>query len=69
MERFGGGRKTLKKVLNEEKIPCAEREYLPLVAKDKEVYAVCGVEISEKVKITESTKTVLYIQLRKKKKE
>ncbi len=69
MERFGGGRKTLKKVLNEEKIPCKERGYLPLIAKDKEVYAVCGVEISEKVKITESTKTVLYIQLRKKKKE
>ncbi len=69
MERFGGGRKTLKKVFNEEKIPCSEREYLPLIAKDKEVYAVCGVEISEKIKITESTKKVLYIQLRKKKKE
>ena len=66
MERFGGGRKSLKKVLNEEKIPCRERAHLPLIAVDKEVYAVCGVEISEKVKITDDTKSVLYIGLKKK---
>ncbi len=67
MERFGGGRKTLKKIFNEEKIPKEEREYFPLIAEKKgEVYAVCGVEISEKVKITGETKKVLYIALRKK---
>lgn len=66
MERFGGGRKSLKKVFNEEKIPCRERAHLPLIATEEEVYAVCGVEISEKVKITDDTKSVLYIGLIKK---
>ena len=66
MERFGGGRKTLKKVFNEEKIPCRERAHIPVIAVDKEVYAVCGVEISEKVKITDDTKSAIYIALIKK---
>jgi hypothetical protein len=30
------------------------------------VYAVCGVEISESVKITEETKKTLYITIQKK---
>ncbi len=65
--RFGGGTKTLKKFFNEEKIPVEEREYLPLVAEpDGEVYAVCGVEISEKIKVDESTKNQCYMQIRKK---
>ena len=66
MERFGGGRKSLKKVFNEEKIPCRERAHIPVIASGKEVYAVCGVEISEKVKITDDTKSVMYILLQKK---
>ncbi len=66
MERFGGGRKSLKKVFNEEKILCRERPHIPVIASGKEVYAVCGVEISQKVKITDDTKSVLYIALQKK---
>ncbi len=61
IERFGGGTKSLKKFFNERKIPVAEREYIPLIARGSEVYAVCGVEISEKVKITPDTKEILYI--------
>lgn len=62
IERFGGGRKTLKKFFNEKKIPVAEREFLPLLADGAgEVYAVCGVEISEKVKITPESKNILYL--------
>ncbi len=61
IERFGGGTKSLKKFFNEEKISVADREYVPLIACGSEVYAVCGVEISEKVKVTSETKTVLYI--------
>lgn len=63
IERFGGGGKSLKKFFNEKKIPVKEREYLPLLAEKEngEVYAVCGVEISEKVKVTGDTKRVLYI--------
>ena len=66
--RFGGGKKSLKKFFNEEKTPVFERAYLPLIAEQSsgEVYAVCGLEISEKVKVTEKTKKVLYIILKKK---
>ena len=63
-----GGSKSLKKFFNEKKIPVSERAWLPLIAeKDgNEVLAVCGVEISERVKITEETQNVLYITLQKK---
>ncbi len=68
IERFGGGRKSLKKFFNEKKTPVKEREYLPLIAEEdgSEVYVVCGIEISEKVKTDESTQKVLYITIRKK---
>lgn len=68
IERFGGGGKSLKKFFNEKKIPVKEREYLPLIAEKEsgEVYAVCGVEISEKVKVSGETKRVLYIVTEKK---
>ncbi len=68
IDRFGGGRKSLKKFFNEEKIEVEEREYIPLIADEKgEVYVVCGVEISEKVKVDDESKRVLYISLQKKK--
>ncbi len=69
IECFGGGTKSLKKLFNERKIPLEEREYLPVIAVDRQVYAVCGVEISKKLKVDESTQSVLYIVLRKKKGE
>ena len=66
IRRFGGGTKTLKKFFNEEKTPVAERGFLPLIAEEHgEVYAVCGVEISDAVKVTESTKNIVYIAIRK----
>lgn len=66
IKRFGGGTKTLKKFFNEEKTPVAERGYLPLIAeKNGEVYVVCGVEISEAVKITSETQCPLYIGIEK----
>ena len=63
--RFGGGKKSLKKFFNEEKTPVAERAYLPLIADGDEVYVVCGVEISDKVKVTAETKSPLYISIQK----
>ncbi len=66
IQHFGGGRKSLKKLFNEKKIPSFERAHLPVIAVGKEVYAVCGVEISQKVKITDDTRSVLYIALKKK---
>ena len=67
IEKFGGGRKSLKKFFNERKLPVGERAHLPLVASAStgEVYAVCGVEIAEGLRVTESTSSVLYITLRK----
>ena len=65
---FGGGTKTLKKFFNEKKIPVQEREYLPLIA-DKNsdtVYVIGGVEIADSVKVSETTKKILYVQLQKK---
>ena len=70
IQRFGGGNKSLKKFFNEEKIAVTEREFLPLIAEaeGKEVYAVCGVEISEKVKVTNETKNIVYMHIRYKRK-
>ena len=66
IRRFGGGTKTLKKFFNEEKIPVAERGFLPLIAEEHgEVYAVCGVEISDAVKVTNLTENIVYIAIRK----
>ncbi len=67
IKAFSGDTKTLKKLFNERKVPVRERGYLPLIAEKDEatVYAVCGVEISEKIKVDEGTKEVLYISIRK----
>ncbi len=65
-----GGRKTLKKFFNEKKIPPKERDFLPLIADEGgEVYAVCGVELSQRIKLDETTRRVLYITIRKKENE
>lgn len=66
MQVFGGGTKSLKKLFNERKIPVGEREWLPMIAEGDCVYAVCGVEISERVKVDETTRRQIYIYLRKK---
>ena len=67
---FGGGTKSLKKFFNEKKVAVDAREYLPLIAEKNggEVYAVCGVEISERLKVTADTKKTLYITINTKEK-
>ena len=59
---FGGGRKTLKKFLTDKKISARTGRGLLLIAKGEEIFAVVGVEISEKVKITESTRRIGYLK-------
>ncbi len=66
---FGGNRKSLKKFLTEKKISARVGKALPLVALEGEIYAVCGVEISQKIKRTEGTKRRAYLQLTSVKKE
>ena len=67
-EKFGGGSKPLKKYLIDKKIPKDIREELPVLAETQgtEVYAVCGVEISDKIKVSEKTERIKYIIVRKK---
>ena len=50
-QKFGSGTKKLKEYFIDEKVPQRLRGGIPLVARGKEVFAVCGMEISEKVKI------------------
>lgn len=62
--KFGGGTKPLKKYLIDKKIPQRERDSLLLVAKGSEVYVICGVEISDKVKVDDDS-DVCYITVSK----
>lgn len=63
---FGGARKTLKKFLTDRKISARTGKKLPVIAKGSEIYAVCGAEISERVRITAHTvrRGYLYTPLR-----
>lgn len=60
--KFGGGTKPLNRYLIDKKIPERKRDGLLLVAKDNEVFAIMGVEISEKLRVAEG-KTPHYVRL------
>lgn len=66
IEKFGGGTKKLKSFLIDKKIPQRERDFIPVLAYGNEVYAVAGVEISNKVKLDNSTKSAIKIEVEKK---
>ncbi len=61
---FGGGTKSLKKFFTDRKISARIGRLLPLICDGSEVYAVCGVEISDKIKTDERTETRIYFTLR-----
>ena len=58
---YKGRQKTLKKFLTDKKIPSRQGAKLALIAHGSEVLVVVGVEISDKVKITEKTVRRGYI--------
>lgn len=58
---YGGNRKTLKKYLTDKKISARVGKKLKLVACGSEVLVIVGVEISDKVKVRETTKRVGYL--------
>lgn len=60
-EKFGGGTKKLGDFFTDRKIPVRLRKKIPLIAEGSEIFAVCGVEISDKIKITDSTKKINYL--------
>lgn len=63
-EKFGGGSKKLKSYLIDKKIPLRIRNILPVLADGNEIYAIAGVEISEKVKV-ENVPTAYMIEVKK----
>lgn len=65
IEKFGGGTVKLKKFFIDKKIPSRLRDYIPVLAAGDEVFAVAGVDISEKVKIDQNTTTAYQIKLKK----
>lgn len=61
--KFGGGAKPLRRYLTDKKIPLPKRKTLPVVACGNEVLLIFGVEISEKIKVDENTKQILYAKI------
>ena len=61
--KFGGGTKSLKKYLIDKKIPQRNRDSLLLLASGNEILVVCGVEISDRVKVDDGAQPY-YIKVR-----
>ena len=59
----GGGRKTVKSFMIDEKIPKEERDKILLAADGSHILWIIGYRISEYYKITDDTPTVLQIQI------
>lgn len=59
--KFGGGTKNLGDYFTDKKIPVRVRKQIPLIADGNEILAVGGVEICDKIKITENTKKTYYL--------
>lgn len=60
-KKYKGGTKSLGDFLTDRKIPLYLRDRIPLIADGSEILAVCGVEISDKIKTDENTENTLYI--------
>ena len=62
--KFGGGSKKLKSYLIDKKIPSRLRDSIPVLASGNEIYAIAGVEISDKVKV-ENAPTAYLVEIKK----
>lgn len=61
-EKFGGGTKKLGDYFTDKKIPLRLRHKIPLIADGDNVLCVCGVEISDSVKIDDKSKNAFCIK-------
>ena len=61
-KRYGGGTKSLGDYLTDIKLPLRLRDGLIVLAKDNDVYAIVGVEISDKAKIDKNTERIVEIR-------
>ena len=60
---FSGGTKTIARYMIDEKIPSDLRDELLLLADGSDIIWVTGYRISEKYKVTDTTKTILEVRL------
>ena len=60
-QKFGGGTKSLGDYFTDKKIPVRVRGRIPLIADGQNVLAICGVEISDGIKITKETQKIYYL--------
>ena len=60
-KRYGGGTKKLNDYLTDIKMPYRHRRKLLVLASGDQALMICGVEISDKIKIDEKTKEIYYI--------
>ncbi len=60
-KKFGGGTKNLGDYFTDKKIPKPVRSSIPLIACGNEILAVCGIEISDKIKVTQKTEKIGHI--------
>lgn len=58
------GSQKIKKYLNEKKIPAHEKDKLILLTRDKEVFWVAGVGLSDKIKVTDKPTHVIKLKLK-----
>ncbi len=61
-KRYKGGTKSLGDYLTDIKAPKRIRDYLPIIAKNQDVFAVLPYEIADCVAINDGTKEVVYIK-------
>ncbi len=61
IKAFGGGTKLISDLFTDKKIPQKDRDNIPIIADGNEVYAIFGVTISEKAKITVQTANILKL--------
>jgi len=62
-KRYGGGTKSLGDYLTDMKFPLYIRDKMLVIAKESQVYAILGVEISDEIKIDENTKNIYLINI------
>ena len=63
-QKFGGGTKKLKDYLIDKKIPLRERENCVVLADGRQILAIVGIEISQKVKVDKDSK-IIKIKIQK----
>ena len=57
------GKQKLKKYLNEKKIPQYQKNFIPLLAKDKEIFWVAGIGLSDKIKVTNKVSHIIKYEM------